>query len=106
MTRRVVRSDSDVPRLPRGRRGRAARLGSASIFTGVVPIIALVNPSGQPLPEPLWWFFVFLLVLTAWLWLRLPFTGARIAGDHSALMSGQASGRRTLRARRSTDGTP
>ncbi|WP_435744014.1 hypothetical protein [Microbacterium sp. PMB16] len=52
-----------------------------------MPIIGLVNPSAKPIPEALWWLFVFLLAFTAWLWLRFPFTGPRIAGDYFVLNS-------------------
>lgn len=66
--------------IPSGRASRAARLAVSSVFTGFAPAMALVNPGGA-VPPLLQIIAVLLLVMTAWLWLRLPFTGASLHGD-------------------------
>lgn len=64
-----------------GRLGRAGRLAVASAYSGLVPALILASPSARDALGPLRFLAVALLLLTVWLWVRLPFTGVAIKGD-------------------------
>lgn len=60
---------------PTGRAGRAGRLAVASAFTLALPALALVGPMLLHAPLPVTVLLLGSMVLTVWLWVRLPFTG-------------------------------
>lgn len=67
--------------IPKGRFGRAARLAVSSLFTGVAPLALLVDPVSTSLHPVVVWVCIIFVTITAWLWLRLFFTGPRVSGD-------------------------
>lgn len=66
---------------PRGTLGRAGRLAVSSVYSGFAPALLLLNPMGAVTPPLLSYIAVLLLLLTIWLWVRLPFTGVTVNGD-------------------------
>lgn len=70
-----------------GRGGRAARLAVSSVFTGIVPALFLIMGTESPVRGILTFISVALLVLTLFLWVRLPFTGVSVECDHVVITS-------------------
>lgn len=67
--------------VPTGRRGRAGRLAVSSVYTGFAPGLLLISSTHVEIPGFLLLLAIQSLLLTAWLWLRLPFTGVRTEGE-------------------------
>lgn len=59
---------------------RARRLGPATFFFGVVPLLLLINASASIPPVGIV-ALACLVLVCCWCWVRLPFTGIRIDGD-------------------------
>jgi hypothetical protein len=59
----------------------------ASIFVVLAPALLLVTSDSTGVPEFLKAVSLALLLMSGWLWVRLPFTGARIVGDQVIVTS-------------------
>lgn len=70
-----------------GRGGRAARLAVSSVFTGVGPALFLVMGTESAARSTLTVASVALLLLTVFLWVRLPFTGVRVECDRIVVIA-------------------
>lgn len=72
----MSKSDFEVPS---GRGGRAARLAVSSVYSGLAPAILLLTSRGAE--GVLHLISIAFVLITVWLWIRLPFTGADVKGD-------------------------
>ena len=84
MTRR---DEHHSPSIPSGKGGRAARLAVCSVFSGGAPAALLLVPQDAATPLVLRVIATGLLLMTVWLWVRLPFTGIRIQGTELVVTS-------------------